>query len=81
MALMINEECVNCGVCDPECPNEAISPGDNMYVINPNTCTECVGFFEEPQCVEVCPVGCIVPDPEHQESKEDLLAKKDKLES
>ena len=78
MSLKITEECVNCGVCEPECPNEAISEGSDMYVIDPHKCTECVGYFDEPQCVEVCPVDCIIPDPEHKETREQLLAKKEK---
>jgi ferredoxin len=81
MALLINEECVNCGVCEPECPNEAITEGEDIYVIDPSKCTECVGHFDEPQCVSVCPVDCIVPDPENQESKEELQAKYDKLQA
>ena len=72
MALVITEECINCDVCEPECPNEAISQGDDHYVINPSLCTECVGFFDEPQCVSVCPVECIQPDPAHPETKEQL---------
>lgn len=79
MALLINEECVNCGVCEPECPNEAITEGEDIYIIEPSKCTECVGHFDEPQCVSVCPVDCIVPDPENQESKEELQAKFDRL--
>ena len=57
MALMITDECINCDVCEPECPNDAIYPGDEYYVIDPLLCTECVGHFEVSQCVEVCPVG------------------------
>jgi len=76
MALIINEECVSCDACVAECPNEAISEGDPIYVIDPNLCTECVGFFDEPQCVEVCPVDAIVLDPEHTETREQLLEKK-----
>ena len=76
MALMINDDCTSCGICIAECPNEAILEGDTIYVINPYLCTECVGFFDEPQCVEVCPVDAIVPDPAHKESKEELLEKK-----
>ena len=53
MALYITDECINCDVCEPECPNEAISPGDEIYVIDPNLCTECVGHYETSQCVEV----------------------------
>jgi ferredoxin len=79
MALLINEECISCGVCIPECPNEAISEGPDIYVIDPDKCTECVGFFDEPQCVNVCPVDAIIPDPEHQESQEELLAKKKRI--
>ncbi|HFE64172.1 4Fe-4S ferredoxin [candidate division KSB1 bacterium 4484_188] len=76
MALMITEECIACDACVAECPNEAISEGDPIYVINPDLCTECVGFYDEPQCVNVCPVDSIVPDPDHVESKEELLEKK-----
>ncbi|MBN2213581.1 MAG: YfhL family 4Fe-4S dicluster ferredoxin [Bacteroidales bacterium] len=76
MALMINEECIACGICLPECPNHAISEGDLIYVIDPKLCTECVGFYNEPQCVAVCPVEAIVTDPAHKESKEELLEKK-----
>jgi ferredoxin len=79
MAMIITEECINCGACESECPNEAISPGDEIYIINPDLCTECVGFFDEPQCVEVCPVDCIIPDPAHQESHEELLEKKKRI--
>ncbi len=79
MALIINEECIACGVCVPECPNEAISEGDPIYVINPDLCTECVGFHDSPQCVEVCPVDCIVQDPDHKESKEELMEKKARI--
>ncbi|MDH5678348.1 MAG: YfhL family 4Fe-4S dicluster ferredoxin [Nitrospinota bacterium] len=81
MALLINEECVNCGVCEPECPNEAITEGEDIYVIEPSKCTECVGHFDEPQCVSVCPVDCIVADPDNQESKEELQAKFEKLQA
>ena len=79
MALLINEDCVNCGVCEPECPNEAISEGDDIYVIDWEKCTECVGWYEEAQCVEVCPVDCIPKDPEHVETQEELLVKKEAL--
>ena len=78
MALMINDECIVCGACITECPNEAISEGE-PYVINPDLCTECVGFFDTPQCQDVCPVDAIVPDPDHQESNEELLEKKKKI--
>jgi len=76
MAMKILEECINCGACEAECPNEAISQGDPVYVIDFEKCTECVGAYDKPQCVEVCPLdGCIVADPEHQESKEALAAR------
>jgi len=75
MALMITDECINCDVCEPECPNEAIYQGEEIYEIDPDKCTECVGHFEQPQCQEVCPVDCIPLNPERVESKEQLLAK------
>ncbi|MFI5134621.1 MAG: 4Fe-4S dicluster domain-containing protein [Chitinophagales bacterium] len=113
MAIHITSECINCGACEPECPNNAIYEGgaewamsdgttlkgpytlidgstvdaeqkfpavaDDVYYIVPNKCTECTGFHEEPQCAAVCPVDCCVPDPEHVETKEELLARKEKL--
>ncbi len=75
MALLINEDCINCAVCEPECPNNAISAGDDLFVIDPDKCTECVGHFEESQCIEVCPVDCIVIDPNHTETKDQLQEK------
>ena len=81
MALMITDECINCDVCEPECPNGAISQGDEIYVIDPSHCTECVGHYDEPQCIEVCPVDCILVDPEHTESKGQLQAKFEKLQA
>ena len=75
MALKITEECINCDVCEPECPNEAISQGVEYYVIDPMKCTECVGHFDLPQCVEVCPVECIPKDPDCEETEDQLLAK------
>lgn len=75
MALKITEDCINCDVCEPVCPNEAISAGNDIYVINPTLCTECVGHFDEPQCVEICPANCIPKDENWQESTDDLLAK------
>lgn len=75
MALLITDECINCDVCEPECPNDAISPGDEIYEIDPNLCTECVGHFETSQCVEVCPVDCIPLDTNHVETQEELLEK------
>jgi ferredoxin len=75
MALLITDECINCDVCAPECPNEAIFQGEEIYEIDPSLCTECVGHFDESQCVAVCPVDCIVLDPAHPESREQLYAK------
>jgi len=113
MAIMITDECINCGACEPECPNNAIyEAGDNwaisdgtsvegafvlksgdsveagekhdavsddFYFIVTDKCTECVGFHEEPQCAAVCPVDCCVPNPDHEETEEVLLARKDAL--
>jgi len=79
MALMINEECINCGACEPECPNQAIFAGDEIYEIDPDKCTECVGHFDSQQCVDVCPVDACVPDPDHRESREELEMKARKL--
>lgn len=113
MAIMITDECINCGACEPECPNNAIYEGgvewaisegtgvsgsyqledgsktdadaqhdpvsDDFYFIVPDKCTECVGFHEEPQCAAVCPVDCCVPDPEREESEEQLLERKERL--
>ncbi len=110
---MITEECINCGACEPECPNTAIYEGgiewamsdgtgvsepytlidgkevaagdkndpvsDDLYYIVTDKCTECVGWHEEPQCAAVCPVDCCVPDPDHEETEDELLAKKEKL--
>jgi ferredoxin len=75
MALMITDVCINCDVCEPECPNAAISQGEEIYEIDPVLCTECVGHFDTPQCVEVCPVDCIPINPEHIESNEQLQQK------
>jgi ferredoxin len=75
MSLYITADCINCDVCEPECPNGAISQGEETYVIDPNLCTECVGHFETSQCVEVCPVDCILPDPSHRESRDQLQLK------
>ena len=75
MALMITDECINCDVCEPECPNGAIAQGEEIYEIDPNKCTECVGHFDTPQCIEVCPVDCISPNPDHAEDKDQLQQK------
>jgi len=112
MAIRITDECINCGACEPECPNNAIyDPGaewayedgtglkgtvnwngevinagerrtpvsNEIYYIVPDKCTECTGFHEEPQCAAVCPVDCCLEDPDHIESKEVLLARKEAL--
>jgi len=75
MALMINEECTECDACVTECPNDAISAGENIYVIDALKCTECVGHFDEPQCMMVCAPDCIVPNPDFAESTDELQAK------
>jgi len=79
MAFMINDECINCGACEPECPNQAIEAGEEIYEIDPDKCTECVGHFDEQQCAAVCPVDACVPDPDHKETREELEAKARKL--
>jgi len=113
MAIMITDECINCGACEPECPNNAIYEGgvewrmadgtelkgtytlmdgsevdsekeqepvsEDYYFIVTDKCTECVGFHEEPQCAAVCPVDCCVPDPDHEETEDTLLGKKDSM--
>lgn len=75
MALMITDECINCDVCEPECPNDAISQGPEIYLINPDKCTECVGHYDKPQCREVCPVDCIPNNPERVEDQGMLMEK------
>ncbi|MGO2132449.1 MAG: YfhL family 4Fe-4S dicluster ferredoxin [Halomonas sp.] len=79
MALMITDECINCDICEPECPNEAISAGDDIYIIDPELCTECVGHYDAPQCQQVCPVDCIPLDPQRPESREELMEKYQRL--
>jgi ferredoxin len=76
LAYKITDECITCGACETECKNEAISEGETINVIEPAKCTECVGWFESARCADVCPVddACVL-DPEHQETKEQLLAK------
>ena len=81
MALMITDECINCDVCEPECPNDAISMGELFYQIDPHRCTECVGHFDEPQCVQICPVACIPTNPEYQESRDILLRRYESLQT
>ncbi|PKF50582.1 YfhL family 4Fe-4S dicluster ferredoxin [Enterovibrio nigricans] len=76
MALLITEKCINCDMCDPECPNEAITFGAEIYEIDPDKCTECVGHYEKPTCQSVCPItNCIIIDPEHKETNDELLEK------
>ena len=75
MALKITDECINCDVCEPVCPNQAIFRGPVRYQIDPDRCTECVGHHEEPQCVVLCPVECIPLDPDRPEDRPALLAK------
>jgi ferredoxin len=79
MALLITDECINCDVCEPVCPNKAIYQGELIYEINPDLCTECVGHFDVPQCVSVCPVDCIPKNPLVEETQEQLLLKYKKL--
>jgi len=76
MAYKITDECISCGACEPECPNEAITEGETIYIIDPDKCTECVGSHETPKCAEICPIDdCCIPDEEHKETKEQLLEK------
>jgi ferredoxin len=75
MATHITSDCINCGACEPECPNEAISAGAEVYVINPDLCTECVGFQDQEACQAVCPVECCLPDPKRAESEDALIAR------
>ncbi len=81
MALLITEKCINCDMCDPECPNEAISFGAEIYEIDPNKCTECVGHYEKPTCQSVCPItNCIIIDPDNKETDDELMEKFVKLQ-
>ena len=79
MSLMITDECINCDVCEPVCPNDAIYQGEDIYEIDADKCTECVGHFDNPQCQEVCPVDCIPLNPMRVESKDELLQKYERL--
>jgi ferredoxin len=81
MTLKITSDCINCDVCEPVCPNQAIAMGDEHYVIDPHRCTECVGHFDEPQCVSLCPVDCIPKDAERPETREQLLVKYERLQA
>jgi ferredoxin len=80
MALWITDECINCDVCEPECPNDAISMGVEIYEIDAQRCTECVGHFDQPQCVQLCPVACIPINPFYVETEQQLLAKYRRLQ-
>jgi len=79
MSLKITDDCINCAVCEPECPNEAIFEGEEIYEIDPKLCTECMGHFDEPQCVMICPVDCIPKDDQNPESKDELMLKYQRL--
>lgn len=75
MALYITDECINCDVCEPECPNDAIYQGEFIFEIETSKCTECVGHFKQEQCVVICPVDCILVDPRNKESQAELQSK------
>ena len=75
MSTYITDDCINCGACEPECPNQAISEGEEIYVIDASLCTECVGFYDHEACQAVCPVKCCLPDPRHLETEDTLAAR------
>lgn len=75
MALLIEADCINCDMCEPECPNKAITFGAKIYEIDPDRCTECIGYYDEPTCVKVCPIDCIISDPDHVEDETSLVKK------
>jgi ferredoxin len=79
MATQITEVCISCGICEAECPNDAISEGPEVFQIDPARCTECVGFHDREQCAAVCPVDCCLPDPEIVEAEDALFARAQKL--
>jgi ferredoxin len=79
MAIRITDECVSCGACEDQCPNDAISMGPDIFEIDPALCTECVGFNGGPACADACPVDCCLPDPEHVEAEDELLARARRL--
>ena len=81
MALMIKDDCIACDACREECPTEAIEENDPIYIIDPDRCTECVGFYDEPQCIAVCPVDCIVLDPDNIETADELKFKYEQLQA
>lgn len=78
---MITTACINCDMCLPECPNEAIYEGAKIYEIDTERCTECVGFYDAPTCIAVCPIDCVKPDPQHKESNSELLEKFRRIKS
>ncbi|CAH0532824.1 Ferredoxin YfhL [Vibrio stylophorae] len=80
MALKIKDTCINCDMCEPECPNQAIFFGEEIYEIKPERCTECKGHYDKPTCMSVCPIDCIMVDPEHVESEAQLFDKYVKLQ-
>jgi ferredoxin len=79
MAMMITDDCIVCDACLPECPNSAIREGEEKYRIDPDLCTECIGFAITPQCLAVCPVDCVIADSNHVETKEQLKKKRNKV--
>jgi ferredoxin len=81
MAYQVTAECINCDACEPECPNEAISSGSDFCEIDPHRCTQCVGHYDQPQCVAVCPIDCIVLHPDYLETRDDLERKYARLKA
>jgi ferredoxin len=79
MATMISEDCISCGACEDECPNDAISLGDDLFVIDPDLCSECVGIHDTQTCVEACPVECCIPDPNRRESEDVLFQRAERI--
>lgn len=79
MAYKITDECISCGACESECKNEAISEGEEIYIIDTDKCTECIGWFESSKCAEVCPVDACILNPDYEETHEQLLEKWRKL--
>ncbi|CUV66445.1 4Fe-4S ferredoxin iron-sulfur binding domain protein [Sulfurovum sp. enrichment culture clone C5] len=81
MALLIGDDCIACDACREECPNEAIEENEPAYFIDPDRCTECVGYYDEPSCIAVCPVDCIIPDPNNVENTDELMFKYEQLQN
>lgn len=81
MALLIGDDCIACDACREECPNEAIEENEPVYFIDPDRCTECVGYYDEPSCIAVCPVDCIIPDPNNVENTDELMFKYEQLQN